>query len=204
MKRSSLSLTLLATATLAFSLTACSGPGLAAPASAAAESSTASETPAAADAAQSNAAATAAEAQEQKNIAAFDDLDFNVFSNAKWDELSHSHAKDVIVHWPDGHVTEGIDVHIADLQKLFVYAPDTRIKQHPHKLAQGNQTAVTGVMEGTFTKPMPGPDGQMIQPTGKAFALPMATVGRWENGVMQEEWLYWDNQAYMNQIGLGK
>ena len=41
----------------------------------------------------------------------------------------------------------------------------------------------------------------MIQPTGKAFKLPMLTVGRWENGVMVEEWLYWDNQAFMKQIG---
>lgn len=141
---------------------------------------------------------------EQKHIATFDDLDFNVFSNRKWDELSHSHAKDIIVHWPDGHTTTGIDVHIADLEKMFVYAPDTRIKVHPHKIAEGNLTAVSGIMEGTFTKPMPLGDGKFIQPTGKAFKLPMATIGRWENGVMQEEWLYWDNQTYMTQLGLGK
>ena len=30
----------------------------------------------------------------------------------------------------------------------------------------------------------------------------MATIGRWENGVMVEEWLYWDNQTFMQQIGL--
>ena len=144
------------------------------------------------------------EAQEQNHIATFDDLDFNVFSNQKWDELSHSHAKDVIVHWPDGHVTKGIDVHIEDLKKLFVHAPDTRIKAHPHRIAQGNLTAVSGLMEGTFSKPMTGPNGEQISPTGKAFALPMATIGRWENGVMQEEWLYWDNQTYMRQMGLGK
>lgn len=141
---------------------------------------------------------------EQAHLATFDDLDFNVFSNRKWDELSHSHAQNIIVHWPDGHVTTGIDVHIADLKKLFVYAPDTRIEVHPLKLAQGNLTAVTGVMEGTFTQPMPTGDGSFIPPTGKAFKLPMATVGRWENGVMQEEWLYWDNQTYMTQIGLGQ
>lgn len=143
-------------------------------------------------------------AMEQKNLANFDDLDFNVFSNRKWDQLSHSHAKDILVHWPDGHTTTGIDVHIADLEKMFVYAPDTRIKVHPIRIAQGNLTAVSGVMEGTFTQPMPLGDGKFIQPTGKAFKLPMATIGRWENGVMQEEWLYWDNQTYMTQLGLAK
>jgi hypothetical protein len=32
----------------------------------------------------------------------------------------------------------------------------------------------------------------------------MATIGRWENGVMVEEWLFWDNQTFMKQIGLGQ
>jgi hypothetical protein len=95
---------------------------------------------------------TAAETAHLEN---FDDLDFNVFSGQKWDELSRSHSKEIVVHWPDGHSTTGIDVHIADLKAMFVYAPDTRIKEHPIKIASGEWTAVTGVMEGTFTQPMP-------------------------------------------------
>jgi hypothetical protein len=59
-------------------------------------------------------------------------------------------------------------------------------------------------MEGTFTKPMHTPDGKSIPPTGKAFTLPMATIGHWKNGVMDEEYLFWDNQAYMKGIGLGQ
>ena len=57
-------------------------------------------------------------------------------------------------------------------------------------------------MTGTFTQPMPKGDGTFIQPTGKAFKLPMCTIGRWENGVMVEEFLYWDNQTYYKQLGL--
>ena len=132
----------------------------------------------------------------------FDELDFDVFSNQKWDRLKESHAQNIKVYWPDGHVTEGIDVHIEDLKKLFVHAPDTRIKEHPIKFGSGNYTLVTGVFEGTFTKPMPIGNGKFIQPTGKAFKMPMATVGIWENGVMKEEHLFWDNQTYAKQIGL--
>ena len=138
----------------------------------------------------------------QANIATFDDLDFNVFSNQKWDELHRSHAKDILVHWPDGHTTTGIERHIEDLKAMFVYAPDTRIKVHPVKFGSGEWTSVIGEMEGTFTKPMPTPDGKMIPPTGKAFKIPMCTVGRWRNGVMVEEYLFWDNQTYMKQLGL--
>jgi predicted small secreted protein len=148
---------------------------------------------------------TANDATIAKNLQIFDTLDYTVFSNQEWTRLHESHAQDIKVYWPDGHVTTGIEKHIEDLKALFVYAPDTRIKQHPIRFGSGNMTAVTGVFEGTFTKPMPIGNGKFIQPTGKAFNMPMCTIGIWgPDGVMTEEHLFWDNQTYMNQIGLGK
>ena len=147
-------------------------------------------------------ASAAAAHTVQANLATFDDLDFNVFSNQKWDQLPRSHAKDILVHWPDGHTTRGIEKHIEDLKSMFVYAPDTRIKVHPVKFRSGEWTSVIGEMEGTFTKPMPAGGSKTIAPTGKTFKLPMCTVGRWKNGVMVEEYLFWDNQTYMKQLGL--
>jgi len=144
-----------------------------------------------------------ADALVEKYLVKFDTLDFTVFSNQDWKRLHESHAKDIKVYWPDGHMTQGIEVHIADLSQLFVYAPDTRIKQHPIRIGSGNITAVTGVFEGTFTKPMPIGGGKFIQPTGKKFSMPMATIGIWKDGVMVEEHLFWDNKTYMDQIGLG-
>ncbi|MEX1137712.1 MAG: ester cyclase [Bacteroidota bacterium] len=144
------------------------------------------------------------QAEVASNLAEFDTLDYVVFSNQEWSRLHESHAKDIKVYWPDGHMTQGIDVHIADLSAMFVYAPDTRIKEHPIRIGSGKYTAVTGVFEGTFTKPMPIGNGKYIQPTGKAFKMPMATIGIWEDGVMVEEHLFWDNQTYMKQIGLVK
>jgi hypothetical protein len=86
---------------------------------------------------------------------------------------------------------------------MFTYAPDTRIKVHPVKVGQGEWTAVMGVMEGTFTQPMQLADGTVVQPNGKTFKLPMATIGHWtKDGVMSEEYLFWDNQSYMKQLGL--
>jgi hypothetical protein len=145
-----------------------------------------------------------AEALGNAHIAIFDSLDFDVFTNQKWDRLKESHSMDIAVHWPDGHVTRGIDKHIADLKAMFVYAPDTRIQEHPVKIAQGEWTSVIGFMEGTFTKPMPAGDGKTIPPTGKSFKLIMCTVGHWKNGVMDEEYLFWDNQSYMSQLGLAQ
>jgi len=147
---------------------------------------------------------TAGNAEIAKNLQTFDTLDYTVFSNQQWVRLHESHAKDIKVNWPDGHFTLGIERHIADLKAMFVYAPDTKIKIHPIRFGSGNMTCVTGVMTGTFTLPMPIGEGKFIQPTGKTFKLPMCTVGIWKDGVMTEEYLFWDNQTYMNQLGLGK
>ncbi len=162
-----------------------------------------------------------------KNLKTFDTLDYVVFSNQEWTRLHESHSKDVIVNWPDGHHTNGLARHIEDLKAMFVYAPDTKIKVHPvrfgvsrgasgsamapdgkikvHSIDSGEGfTCVMGVMTGSFTKPMPTGDGKFIQPTGKSFTLPMCTVGHWKNGVMIEEWLYWDGATYMKQMGIGQ
>ncbi|MGD0754885.1 MAG: ester cyclase [Bacteroidales bacterium] len=149
---------------------------------------------------------TSGNAELAKNLVKFDTLDYTIFTNQEWVRFHESHSKDIKVNWPDGHFTVGLDRHIEDLKALFVYAPDTRIKQHPIRFgsSNGEWTAVTGVMEGTFTKPMPIGGDKFIQPTGKSFKLPMCTIGHWKDGIMIEESLFWDNQTYMNQLGLGK
>ncbi len=139
-----------------------------------------------------------------KHLTTFDTLDYTVFSNQEWTRLHESHSKDIKVNWPDGHFTNGIERHISDLKAMFVYAPNTNIKEHPIRFGSGKMTCVTGIMKGTFTEPMPIGNGKFIKPTGKSFSLPMCTVGIWKDGVMIEEYLFWDNQTYMNQIGLGK
>ncbi len=143
-------------------------------------------------------------AMTDKNLKTFDELDFVVFTNQEWTRLHESHSKGVKVNWPDGHSTNGIEKHIEDLKAMFVYAPDTNIKVHPVKIGSGEWTSVIGVMAGTFTKPMPIGNGKFIQPTGKKFSINMCTVGHWKNGVMIEEWLFWDNATYMKQIGIGQ
>ncbi len=151
-----------------------------------------------------NEAAAQADAQCAARLATFDTLDYEIFSNQKWERFAESHAADITVSWPDGHDTQGLQVHIADLKAMFVYAPDTKITEHPIRTCTGDYTAVMGIMTGTFTQPMPTPDGKTIAPTGKAFRLPMATIGHWTGNVMDHEWLFWDNQTYMRQIGLGQ
>lgn len=163
---------------------------------------------AACTASNTDSAAAGAAAQQNdmvaQHLATFDTLDYVVFSNQTWDRLGESHADDIIVTWPDGHDTRGLTQHIEDLKAMFVYAPDTKIAVHPIRFGAGKWTCVTGVMTGTFSRPMPIGEGKTIPPTGKSFSLTMATIGRWKDGRMIEESLFWDNQAFMRQIGLAQ
>jgi hypothetical protein len=117
--------------------------------------------------------------------------------------LHESRSEDVKINWPDGHDTKGIERHIEDLKAMFVYTPNTSIKGHPITFGSGEHTSVIDVITGIFTKPMPIGDGKFTQSTVKKSSITMCTVGHWQDGVMLEEWLFWDNATYMKQIGIG-
>ena len=46
-------------------------------------------------------------------------------------------------------------------------------------------------------------NGKMMPPNGKKLDLTMTTIGHWTDaGVMDHEWLFWDNQTDMRQLGM--
>lgn len=142
----------------------------------------------------------------EKRLAMFDTLDYEYYSNQRWDMFKHNHADNIKVYYPDGTITTGLyPQHIDMLTPMFVFAPDTKIKEHPVRFGSDEWTAVIGVMEGTFSQPMPIGNGKTIPPTGKKFKLSMTTIGHWgADGKMTEEYLFWDNQSFMKQIGLAQ
>ena len=117
-----------------------------------------------------------AERIANNHLATFDTLDFDVYTNQKWERFFESHAKDILVHYPDGHTSKGLEQHIEELKPMFVFAPDTRIEVHPVKIASGEWASVIGVIQATFTQPMPMPDGKAIPPTGKKPRSSCATT----------------------------
>lgn len=142
----------------------------------------------------------------ENNIKTFRHADFHVFNNQRWDQLYLSHSRDVVVHWPDGRTTVGIDAHIEDLKALFVWAPDTQVFEHTILFGGGDAAQFTcsvGFFGGTFTEPMPIGGGQTIQPTGKSYRIRFSTTAHWiPDGVFDEEYLLWDNQELGRQLGL--
>lgn len=144
-------------------------------------------------------------AMTEMRLTRFDSLDYVFYSNQDWKNFNISHADNIKVIYPDGSTTVGLaPQHIDMLTPMFVFAPDTKIKNHPVRFGNGDWTCVIGEMEGTFSRPMPIGNGKTIPPTNKKFKLAMSTIGHWKDGKMIEEYLFWDNQSFMKQIGLAK
>jgi len=112
------------------------------------------------------------------NLTKFDTLELKSFNSKDWAVLKESHAEDIVVTWPDGHKTTGLEKHIEDLKAMFAKSPDLRITTHPIRFgsASGEWTCVTGLME------------------AKNVSVPICTIGKWKDGVMVEKYLYFDSK----------
>jgi ketosteroid isomerase-like protein len=53
---------------------------------------------------------------------------------------------------------------------------------------------------GTFTAPLEMADGTVIQPTGRPFDVLYSTTARWRDGKIVEEYLFYDNGAFLSQF----
>lgn len=145
------------------------------------------------------------ERNTHRHLARFVTLDFYVLAHRNWEELKQSHAKNVLVHWPDGRQAKGLNKHIDELKAVFVYAPDIRVQAERIGFGSGDWTCVMAQIKGTFTRPMPTPHGNKIGPTGKSFKIAACTIAHWNKvGLMDEEYLFWDNQSLLRQIGAAK
>jgi len=138
-----------------------------------------------------------------KHLELFDQLDFEAYSKQDWDLFRQIHCDDVVVSDSMGNSSKGIDAHVAAMQQVFSWAPDSHVVDHPIKIGQGDYTAVTGHTHLTFTKPMPLPDGTTLPPTGKASDGTMVTIARWRGNCIAEEQLFFpDSSVSGHQLGL--
>ncbi len=139
-----------------------------------------------------------------KNLETFDELDLVAFNKRDMARIKEIHADDVKVYNPDGTITKGMSPkHADELQFLF----DTFsfvVTDHIVGFGYGEWTAGISISEGKWVKPLTMPDGTVLPPTGKKVRIKIATIARWENGRIAEEYLFWDNADWNRQIGLGQ
>ena len=115
---------------------------------------------------QSKAAADSEQARQ--NLTRFEKLDFEAWNKRDWDLFRELHSERVKVGG-FGQETENVDDHVAWAQAFLKKFPDNQIIAHPIRIGAGDWTAVTGIFN----------DGST-----------MATIARWENGQIAEEYLF--------------
>lgn len=141
--------------------------------------------------------------QTGRHLEIFDELDLVAFNNRDMKRIGEIHADQVIVHNADGTETSPFPPHAEELQFLF----DTFefvVTDHIVGFGFGEWTAGISISEGKWTKPITLPNGKVLQPTGKKVRIKIATIARWENSRITEEYLFWDNADWNRQIGLGQ
>jgi outer membrane murein-binding lipoprotein Lpp len=138
-----------------------------------------------------------------KHLEIFDELDLVAFNNRDMQRIKQIHADNVKVYNPDGTITEPMPPHADELQFLFDTF-DFKVTKHIVGFGFGEWTAGISISEGKWVKPITMPDGTVLEPSGKSVSLKIATIARWENDRIAEEYLFWDNADWNRQIGLGQ
>jgi outer membrane murein-binding lipoprotein Lpp len=138
-----------------------------------------------------------------RHLEIFDELDLVAFNNRDMKRIREIHAEKVKVYNPDGSITEPMDPHAEELQFLFDTF-DFKVAEHIVGFGHGEWTAGISVSKGKWIKPITLPDGTVLEPTGKPVSVKIATIARWEDGRIAEEYLFWDNADWNRQIGLGE
>lgn len=106
--------------------------------------------------------------QARQNLERFEKLDFEAWNKRDWNLFRKLHASKVKVGG-FGQETEDVEDHVAWAQAFLKQFPDNQIVAHPIRIGAGDWTAVTGLFN----------DGST-----------MATIARWENGQVAEEYLF--------------
>ena len=143
-------------------------------------------------------------AATEKHLKTFDELDLVAFNNRDMARIKQIHADDVKVYNPDGTITEPMTPNHADELQFLFDTFDFKVTDHIVGFGYGEWTAGISISEGKWVKPIKMPDGTVLEPTCKTLRIKIATIARWENGRIAEEYLFWDNADWNRQIGLGQ
>jgi len=139
-----------------------------------------------------------------KHLEIFDELDLIAFNKRDMTRIKQIHSDNVKVYNPDGTITKGMSPHHAEELQFLFDTFDFVVTDHIVGFGYGDWTAGISISEGKWVKPITMPDGTVLQPTGKKVRIKIATIARWKNNRIAEEYLFWDNADWNRQVGLGQ
>ena len=120
--------------------------------------------------------------------------------NAK-DLARCNHADDAAIHMPGG-VDLDMDAHMADAIAHYAAFPDIRVHNHDYKIVFGEGEWIIAVADvlGTNTGPLRDSGGAWLPPTLKTITFEVFTTAHWVNGLIVEEFIWYDTLHMMRQL----
>jgi ketosteroid isomerase-like protein len=120
-----------------------------------------------------------------------------------WDALRSLYAEDAVLETPDRGTVSGREQIVGYFQRFVDALDDVRFEvAAKHEI--GPLAIDEGWMSGTHSGPMPGPDGEMIEPTGKRIRVRECDLAEVEDGVARRHRMYFDQLEFMEQLGLAE
>jgi predicted ester cyclase len=125
---------------------------------------------------------------------------FEIVDNHQIDRLPEIEAADLVMRTPMA-VLHGPAGH-AQMIKGFAGAFPNMKHQSARILESGDWVVAEGSFVGDHTGPMYMPTGDVIPATHKHVDFPYAMVARVVSGKLAELNVYFDNMAFLSQLGL--
>lgn len=125
------------------------------------------------------------------------------YNARNWDRIAKLHAESVIGWSPDS--PEPRKGRMAIREEFVGYAtafPDSQL-QIERTFGQKDWVCGEFTFAGTHTGPLPGPGGQIVQPTNRPLRMTYAVVFKFKRGEITERREYFDLAGMMTQLGLG-
>ncbi|MFQ5553060.1 MAG: ester cyclase [Thermoplasmata archaeon] len=124
------------------------------------------------------------------------------FNAHDWDQFFANTAESIVNYAPDlEEPLKGLDAYRERFETNVGAFPDQHIAT-TRVFGQGDWVVLEGIFTGTHEGAFIGPTGQEVPPTNKRVELPIAFVFKIEGGKLTEEHDYYDNLAFLSQLGL--
>ncbi len=119
-------------------------------------------------------------ARTKRQLETFDELDIVAFNTRDMERIAEIHADEVAVFNPDGSLTTPYKDHHDKEPEFLFHTFDFQIPEHVIGFGYDDWTAGVSVSHGKWVEPIKLSDGRVLEPTGKEFAIRIATLAKWE------------------------
>ncbi|MFQ5918795.1 MAG: ester cyclase [Thermoplasmata archaeon] len=124
------------------------------------------------------------------------------FNAHDWDRFFALSDESLVNYAPDlEEPLKGLEGYRERFETNFAAFPDQHIET-VRVFGAGDWVVFEGIFTGTHRGAFTGPGGQEIPATNKRVELPVALVFKIEGGKATEQHDYYDNLAFLSQIGM--